>query len=92
MASGHVAPHQQAGHMAASTSPAPTSKKTLAKGEPSTHGTSRTGPCPWGRPLLRAKPTSAIPANTAAFDPKRSSMGTPQDRVQKTDPSFFEIA
>jgi hypothetical protein len=26
------------------------------------------------------------------IDPKRSSMGTPQDRVQKTDPSFFEIA
>jgi hypothetical protein len=39
MASGHGAPHQQAGHMAAPTSLAPPSKKTLAKGEPSTHGT-----------------------------------------------------
>ena len=42
MASGHVVPHQQAGHMAAPTSLASTSKKTLAKGEPSTHGTFRT--------------------------------------------------
>ena len=41
MASGHVVPHQQAGHMAAPTSLAPPSKKTLANGEPSTHGTSR---------------------------------------------------
>ena len=42
MASGHRAPHQQAGHMAAPTSLASPSKKTLAKGEPSTHGTFRT--------------------------------------------------
>jgi NAD(P)-dependent dehydrogenase (short-subunit alcohol dehydrogenase family) len=34
-------PHQQAGHMAAPTSLAPPSKKTLANGEPSTHGTKR---------------------------------------------------
>jgi hypothetical protein len=39
MASGHVVPHQQAGHMAAPTSLAPPSKKTLANTEPSTHGT-----------------------------------------------------
>jgi hypothetical protein len=39
MASGHGTPHQQAGHMAAPTSPASPSKKTLAKAEPSTHGT-----------------------------------------------------
>src|SRR5919109_5435196 len=39
MASGHGAPHQQAGHMAAPTSLASPSKKTLAKAEPSTHGT-----------------------------------------------------
>jgi hypothetical protein len=37
MASGHVVPHQQAGHMAAPTSLAPPSKKTLANEEPSTH-------------------------------------------------------
>ena len=42
MASGHAAPHQQAGHMAAPTSLASPSKKTLANGEPSTHGTKRT--------------------------------------------------
>jgi hypothetical protein len=42
MASGPGAPHQQVGHMAAPTSPASPSKKTLANGEPSTHGTSRT--------------------------------------------------
>jgi hypothetical protein len=34
MASGHGVPHQQAGHMAAPTSLAPPSKKTLANGEP----------------------------------------------------------
>jgi hypothetical protein len=38
MASGHAAPHQQAGHMAAPTSLAPSFQKTLANGEPSTHG------------------------------------------------------
>jgi len=42
MASGHVVPHQQAGHMAAPTSLAPPLKKTLANGEPSTHGTTQT--------------------------------------------------
>jgi hypothetical protein len=42
MASGQAAPHQQAEHMAAPTSLAPPSKKTLANGEPSTHGTNRT--------------------------------------------------
>ena len=42
MASGHGVPHQQAGHMAAPTSLARPSKKTLANGEPSTHGTSAT--------------------------------------------------
>jgi hypothetical protein len=41
MASGHGVPHQQAGHMAAPTSLASPSKKTLAKAEPSTHGTKR---------------------------------------------------
>jgi hypothetical protein len=41
MASGYGTPHQQAGHMAAPTSPASPSKKTLAKAEPSTHGTSQ---------------------------------------------------
>ena len=55
MASGHVAPHQQAGHMAAPTSLAPPSKKTLAKGEPSTHGTSRTVPRPWGSTAIEGK-------------------------------------
>ena len=39
MASGHVkVPHQQAEHMAAPTSTASTSNKSLANREPSTHG------------------------------------------------------
>ena len=43
MASGPwKAPHQQAGHMAAPTSRASFSKKTLANREPSTHGTKQT--------------------------------------------------
>jgi hypothetical protein len=47
MASGHGAPHQQAGHMAAPTSLASPSKKTLAKAEPSAHGTPRKWRCIW---------------------------------------------
>ena len=42
MASGHVkVPHQQAEHMAAPTSTASTSNKSLANREPSTHGYKR---------------------------------------------------
>jgi len=38
MASGSQAPHQQVEHTAAPTSQRRASKKTLANGEPSTHG------------------------------------------------------
>jgi hypothetical protein len=38
MASGSQAPHQQVEHTAAPTSQRSASKKTLANGEPSTHG------------------------------------------------------
>jgi hypothetical protein len=41
MASGSCVPHQQVEHMAAPTE-AHCIKKTLAKGEPSTHGAKRT--------------------------------------------------
>ena len=41
MASGHRVPHKQAAHMAAPTE-GQNIKKTLANGEPSTHGAKRT--------------------------------------------------
>ena len=53
MASGHGVPHQQAGHMAAPTSLASPSKKTLAKAEPSTHGTLPTSKRPETEPGIR---------------------------------------
>src|SRR5688572_29928692 len=59
MASGNAVPHKQAGHMAAPTSLAPPSKKTLAKGEPSTHGTSRPDRRQQGRSALGSEPTSS---------------------------------
>jgi hypothetical protein len=70
MASGHGAPHQQAGHMAAPTSLASPSKKTLAKGEPSTHGTlCGLTDMPKRRPVVMAELTKAsgIPLSPPAF-------------------------
>ena len=55
MASGHGVPHQQAGHMAAPTSLAPPSKKTLANGEPSTHGTTLTSRANFTTSAYRSK-------------------------------------
>ena len=69
MASGPwKAPHQQAGHMAASTQPCIILKKTLANRESSTHGTKRKLLPPRVRRLWGTKQTSASVAPISPND------------------------
>jgi hypothetical protein len=65
MASGLYVPHQQAAHMAAPTE-GQDIKKTLANGEPSTHGAKRTFKV-WRRGVRRTVKDERFPKWEATF-------------------------